>query len=167
MRYKVAPEPADEDLLYGAQEALPLVPGSVEDCCTRVRDRTVVSSRDIARKWITFLQALALAVETDRGFYRVREIPDRAVLRENFLNHVFGTREIRDTLQAANEPLAPRAVFEGIRGIVPHWERDREPAWETEWEQRIETLLAWGVVFGAFEERDGTYTTSDVPLGDC
>lgn len=161
MRYKVAPEPADEDLLFGTHEALPLVPGSVEDCCTRVRDRTAVPSRENAREWITFLQALGFAAETDRGFYRVREVPDRTTLRENFLNRVFGAREIRDTLRAAGEPLAPPDVFEQIREIVPRWERDREPAWETEWQDRVETLLAWGVVVGIFEERDGAYTVSE------
>jgi hypothetical protein len=161
MRYKVAPEPAEEDLLFGAHEALPLVPGSVEDCCTRVRDRTAVPSREDAREWITFLQALGLVVETDRGFYRVRETPERGVLRENFLKQVFGAREISDTLHTAGEPLAPRDVFEGIREIVPRWERDREPAWETEWAGRVATLLAWGVVLGVFEERDGAYTASD------
>jgi len=161
MRYKVAPEPADEDLLFGTHEALPLVPGSVEDCCTRVRDRTAVPSRENAREWITFLQALGLVAETDRGFYRVRDPPDRATLRDNFLNRVFGTREMYDTLRTADEPLAPPAAFEQIREIVPRWERDREPAWETEWQDRVETLFAWGVVVGVFAEQDGAYTVSE------
>ncbi len=165
MRYKVAPGPATEDLLFETHEALPLVPGSVEDCCTRVRDRTAVASRESAREWITFLQALGLVAETDRGFYRVREAPERATLRENFLGHVFGAREIRETLRAAGRPLAPGEVFERVRGVVPRWERDREPAWEAEWEHRVEVLLAWGVVVGAFEERDGAYTAGGSAAG--
>lgn len=161
MRYKVAPEPADEDLLFGAQEALPLVPGSVEDCCTRVRDRTAVQSRETAREWITFLQALGLVVETTRGFHRVRDPPNRTTLRENFLAHVFGAREIHDGLRAAEEPLTPRDIFEQIREAVPRWERDREPAWETEWHHRVETLLSWGVVLGVFTEQNTAYTVSE------
>ena len=158
MRYKVAPEPVEEDLLFAAHEALPLVPGSVENCCARVRDRTAVPSREDAREWVTFLQALGLVTETDRGFYRVRETPDRETLRENFLGRVFAAREIRDALAGVDEPLAPAAVFGRARKIVPRWERDREPAWESEWEHRVGTLLAWGVVLGLFEERDGAYT---------
>ncbi|PSQ32516.1 hypothetical protein BRD09_03480 [Halobacteriales archaeon SW_10_68_16] len=118
MRYKVVPEPADWDLLVAARDALPLVPGSVEDCCTRVRDRSEVPSREDAR-------------------------------------------EIRDVLAAADRPLGPETVFERVRAVVPRWERDRDPGWEATWEDRVATLLAWGVVFGVFEQREGAYTLAD------
>jgi len=158
MRYKVVPGPVDADLLFAARDALPLVPGSVEDCCTRVRDRTDVPSREDAREWLTFLQALGLAAGTDRGFHRVREDPDRDPLGEAFLANVFGAREVRDALAAADGPLAPGAVFERVRDIVPRWERDRDPGWESGWRGRVGRLLAWGVVFGVFEEHDEGYT---------
>jgi hypothetical protein len=161
MRYKVVPEPADWDLLVAARDALPLVPGSVEDCCTRVRDRSGVPSREDAREWITFLQALGLAVETDRGFHRVREDPDPDTLGDPFLAQVFAAREIRDVLAAADRPLGPETVFERVRAVVPRWERDRDPGWEATWEDRVATLLAWGVVFGVFEQREGAYTLAD------
>ncbi len=161
MRYKVVPQPADWNLLLSARDALPLVPGSIEDCCTRVRDRTAVPSREDARGWITFLQALGLAVETDRGFHRVREDPDPDTLGDPFLAHVFAAREIRDVLAAADRPLSPEVVFERVHEMVPRWERDRDPAWESAWEGRVAALLAWGVVFGVFEEWDGAYTLAD------
>ena len=158
MRYKIVPGPADADLLFAARDALPLVPGSVEDCCTRVRDRTDVPSREDAREWLTFLQALGLATETDRGFYRVREKPDRDALHEAFLGNVFYAREVSDALAAGDRPVPPEEAFELVRDTVPRWERDRDPGWESEWRRRVELLLEWGVVLGAFEKRDGAYT---------
>ncbi|MEF8784221.1 MAG: hypothetical protein V5A39_03755 [Haloarculaceae archaeon] len=157
MRYKVVPEPVSYDLLLAARDALPLVPGSVEDCCGRIRDRTEIPSRDAAREWLTFLQALGLAAETDRGFYRGREEPDRDTLAEQFLDGVFGAHEIRDALAAADGPLAAREVFGRVRETIPHWERDRRPDWESEWTGRIERLLDWGVVFEILERREGGY----------
>ncbi len=156
-RYKVAPGPVGEDRLYAARDALPLVPGSVEDCCTRLRDRTDLPSRDDAREWLTFLQALGLAAETDRGFYRVRGNPDREALADALLTNVFAVREIRDTLAAAERPLRTRAVFREIRETVPQWERNREPAWESVWQGRVERLLEWGVVFGLVDSREDGY----------
>lgn len=157
MRYKIVVEPVSYDLLLAARDALPLVPGSVEDCCGRIRDRTTIPSRDAAREWLTFLQALGLAAETDRGFYRVREDPEEEALAEAFLDGVFGAREIRDALGGANGPLTASEVFDRIREIVPRWERDRRQDWESEWAARIERLLEWGVVFGIFERREGGY----------
>ena len=153
MRYKVVPEPVSYDLLLAARDALPLVPGSVEDCCGRIRDRTEIPSRDAAREWLTFLQALGLTAETDRGFYRVRTEPDA----EAFLDGVFGVREIHDALERSDGPLTASEVFEHVREIVPRWERDRRPDWEAEWAGRIERLLEWGVVFGVVERREGGY----------
>ena len=158
MRYKVVPDPVDPDLLVATRKSLPLVPGSVEDCCTRVRDRTDVPSREDAREWLTFLQALGLAAETDRGFHRVREEPDRDALREAFLGNVFGAREVRDALAAGDRPVPPDEAFELVRDTVPGWERDRDPGWESEWRRRVGLLLEWGVVLGAFEEHNGEHT---------
>jgi hypothetical protein len=157
-RYKIVPEPADEELLVAARGALPLVPGSVEDCCTRVRNRTEVTSRDAAREWLTFLQALDLAAETPRGFHRTHRDPDRGDLGDAFLETVFGAREIHDALATAEEPLRPGAAFERVRGIVPRWERDRRADWESEWQRRVTVLLEWGVVLGVVAERNGRYT---------
>jgi hypothetical protein len=157
VRYKIVPEPVDPDLLEAVRGAVPLVPGSVEDCCTRIRDRTALPSREEAREWLTFCQALGLVAETDRGYYRIRDDPDPATLRERFRESVFGAREIHEALVAAGEPLDAAAVFESVRGAVPRWERDRRVDWETEWRDRVRVLLEWGVAFGQVERADGGY----------
>jgi hypothetical protein len=157
MRYKVVPSPASHDLLVAVHGALPLVPGSVEDCCVRIRDGTAVGSRDAAREWLTFLQALGLAAETGRGFHRVRGDVDRATLADAYLAGVFPARELRDALAAAGRPLSAAALFERVREAVPRWERDRDPDWEREWRRRVGLALEWGVAFGVFESRDGGY----------
>lgn len=154
MRYKIVPEPRGVDLLLSARDAVPLVPGSVEDCCTRIRDRTGIESRDAAREWLTFCQALGLVEETDRGYRRIRGEPDRDVLGQAFRDHVFGAEEVLQAL-GTEEPRDVRAVFARVRGTVPRWERDRYPDWEDEWHDRIRRLLEWGVAFGRVEYVDG------------
>jgi hypothetical protein len=160
MRYKIVPAPASYDLLVAARDAVPLVPGSLEDCCARIRDRTEVGSRDAAREWLTFLQALGLAAETTRGFHRVRDGPDRESLADAYLDSVFGAREARDALAGAGRPLTAGEVFDRIRDTVPRWERDRRADWTAEWRRRTERLLDWGVVFGLAAVRTDGYAVA-------
>lgn len=153
MRYKVIPPAAGPDALFAVRDALPLVPGSVEDCCTRIRDRTAVPSRDRAREWLAFCQALGLAAETERGYHRVRE--DRGVdeLGERLLVNVFPARELRDALADADGPLDADEAFEHLRDHVPRWERNRS----ADWRERVERLLRWGVHFDVFRESGDGY----------
>lgn len=169
MRYKVVPRPIDPDAagprdrdadgsarldaVEAVHEALPLVPDSVEDCCVRVVDRTGVPSRDVAREWITFLEALELAEETPRGYRRRRTEPDPTALADAFERRVFGARELLEAL-AQTGSLTAEAAFEHFRAAVPEWERDRHPDWEAEWRERTRRLLAWSEAFGLVE-RDG------------
>ncbi|MFB6295759.1 MAG: hypothetical protein ABEH66_02835 [Halobacteriales archaeon] len=153
MRYKIVPEPRDLDELRAIKDAVPLVPGTAEDCCSRIVTRAPVAGRDAAREWLTFLQALGLVADSDRGFHRTRDGPDRAALRERFLDGVFGAREVRHVL-AEESPAAPDAVFASLREAIPGWERHRRADWEAEWRERTARLLDWGVVLGAFEETD-------------
>ena len=160
MRYKTIPEPVGRDGLFAARDALPLVPGSVEDCCTRIRDRTDTPSRDEARELLTFLQALGLAAETDRGFHRVREEPTDADLRSAFVENVFGAAEIVEALSAADEPLTPDDGLDAIRDDVPRWERDKHADWESEWHERVARLLSWAETFGLADAVDGGYVAA-------
>lgn len=156
MRIKVVPDPADRALLTDVAEALPLVPGSVEDCCTRIRDRTSVPSRDAAREWLTFAQALGLAAETDRGFHRVRDPPGDDALATAFPENVFPVEEVLAALADADGPLETVDVFEAVRDVVPRWERSRHADWESEWQDRVALVLDWCVAFGLAERvRDG------------
>jgi hypothetical protein len=157
MRYKVVPAPADRALLSEVHGALPLVPGSVEDCCTRIRDRTTVPSRDEAREWLTFAEALGLAVDTDRGYHRVRDPPGDEELASTFVENVFPVEEVLDALADASEPLDAAGVFARVRDDVPKWERDRYADWEDEWTDRITVVLDWCVAFGLAECVDGRY----------
>lgn len=157
MRYKVVPEPPDRALAFEVAEALPLVPDSVEDCCTRIRDRTAVPSRDAAREWLTFIQALGLAVKTSRGFHRPREFPNDDAIADAFEANVFGVDELVAVCEDADEPLTVDTAFRAIEGNIPRWERDRYGDWESEWRERVDRLLQWGVELGVFEETAGGY----------
>jgi len=155
MRYKIVPPVRSVAFLREAAETLPLVPGSVEDCCSRVRDGTAVTSRDEARAYLTFMQALGLVAETDRGFHRVREQPDDAALSEAFRDRVFGAREVLAAV--ADEALTADEAFAVLGEKIPRWERDRHEDWEAEWRERTERLLEWGVEFGPVVVDDGQY----------
>jgi hypothetical protein len=161
MRYKVVPEPRGVEFLLEVRDALPLVPGSVEDCCTRIRDRTGVPSRDRARAWLTFARALGLAAETPRGYHRVRGDVSQADLAAAFRERVFGARELLDALAAADAPVPAADAFDSIRGVVPRWERSRHADWEAEWRERTRNLLEWAVAFGLAASVEGGYVRTD------
>ena len=155
MRYKVVPAVRDVAFLRSVAGTLPLVPGSVEDCCTRIRDGTAVPSRDDARTWLTFVQALGLAAETARGYHRVRDEPSPEEMATAFRENVFGAREALEALADGSAPATE--VFEAVRPVVPAWERNRHADWEAAWQTRVERLLGWAVVFDLVTETDGRY----------
>ncbi|MFB6074812.1 MAG: hypothetical protein ABEJ89_07350 [Haloarculaceae archaeon] len=152
MRYKVVPEARSVAFLREARAAVPLVPGTVEDCCARIRDRTAVQSRDEARAYLTLLEALDLVAADERGYYRTRETHDDAALAAAFRERVFGARELLAAM--ADGPLTPPAAFERLRESIPRWERHHHTDWEAEWRERTRRLLDWLVAFG-LAERDG------------
>lgn len=157
MRYKVVPEPRDVSFLRAAHEALPLVPGSVDDCCTRIRNRTDVPSRDAAREWLTFLQALGLAAETERGYHRVREPPGDDELAAAFVENVFLVRELVDRVRRADQPTSTPEAFGIVRDEIPRWERERYADWEREWRDRVRKLLEWSRTFGLVSKDGAQY----------
>lgn len=156
MRYKVVPEPVDFETLRGVHDAVPLVPERVDDCCDRIVERTAVPSRDAAREWITFLQALGLVEETPRGFKRLRTDPGREDLADAFAERVFGASELLDALEASGS-LDAAAAFDHVRPVVPRWERDRHTDWESEWCERTSRLLEWARILGHVEREDSRY----------
>lgn len=156
MRYKVVPEPIERETLHQARDALPLVPGAVEDCCVRIRDGTPLHSRDAARELLTFLQALGLAAESERGFYRVRGDITDDQLQTTFIDNVFGARELIEALETGG-PLTATEGLDVLRPEIPQWERARYPDWESEWGQRAGWLLEWATVFDLAETVDGGY----------
>lgn len=159
MRYKVVPAPRSVAFLRDVRAALPLVPGSVEDCCTRIRDRTDLQSRDRAREYLTFAQALGLAAEGERGFHRTREEPTDGELADRFRENVFGAREALDALD--DGPKTAAECFDVIRDVVPRWERDRHTDWEAQWRDVTRRLLEWGVAFGLLDRTGDEYRLAE------
>lgn len=179
-RFKPVP-PAPDDLaaVAAAREAVPLVPGTEADCCGRIQSALGLPARDDARTWLTFLRALGLVRETDAGFVRVREgdagdgdagpasdgdvgaASDGDALAAAFRERVFGAREVLAALDDADGPLSADEAFEHVRGMVPEWERRRDPAgWEDRWRERVRRLLAWAALLGLAERADGGYRAS-------
>jgi hypothetical protein len=156
VKLKAVPEPRDKEFLETAQRALPLVPGSEDDCCARLLDRTDLAAREAAREWITFLRALGLAEATDSGYRRLRRDPSREELATSFREGVFGAEAVLDSFPD-DGTLDGAEVFERFRPHVPNWERHRRPDWEDHWRERVRRLLDWAVTFGLAERVDGAY----------
>lgn len=158
MRLKPLPEPpASLDAVADAQSAVPLVPGSENDCCARLMRREGFPSRDVARTWLTFLRALELAEETGSGFRRTDREPTPENVRESFRTRVFGARETIDALETATAPLCADETFERLRDSVPGWERERRNTWVDHWRARTERLLDWLVLLDLAYRTDGSY----------
>ena len=159
MRYKIVPPVRDVAFLEAVRDALPRVPNSVEDCCSRIRDRTDVPSRDLAREYLTFAEALGLAAETDGAYYQAQD-SGRDDLAARFENHVFGASEVLDSLDET-EGKDLDTVFAEIEPLVPRWERHKDTDWKATWRERTERLCEWAVVFGLAEHTDGGYRATN------
>ncbi|MFC7154560.1 hypothetical protein ACFQPA_03705 [Halomarina halobia] len=157
MKFKVVPEPRPPSFARDAARALPLVPGTEDDCCARLMADAGLPSRDVAKEWITFLRALGLAAESDGGYYRTRADPTDADLARAFRERVHTADDVLATLEAAEEPISPEAAYERVRGDVPQWERSRRTDWERVWRERVRRILEWAVAFDLAErvEREG------------
>ncbi|MBV0924854.1 hypothetical protein KTS45_11660 [Halomicroarcula limicola] len=147
MRYKVAPPTRSLDFLRDARAAIPLVPDDEADCCRAIQRATDVADRETAREYLTFLRALGLVAESERGYHRTRTEPDRSALATAFREHVFAAAELLDALDN-DGPLTEAEAFERVRDAVPRWERERQTGWEDVWRTRVGHLLGWAEVFG-------------------
>jgi len=163
MQFKLVPPVPDSlDDLDVARRAVPLVPASEDDCTERLLRRLDLPSRDVARTWLTFLRALGLAAETDRGFRRteVEPTPDR--LRRRLLDRVFLARPVRDAVAAADAPMAAAAAFDAVRDRVPPWERHKNPrTWESVWRDRVADLLGWLALVDVVDRREAGYVADE------
>lgn len=158
MKFKLVPEPPSTlDFVADAQRAVPLVPGSEDDCCARLMRRLDFESRDVARTWLTFLRAVELADETDDGsFVRRRTDPTEAHLRDAFHRRVYGASDVVALLD--DDPKTVAEVFEGFEDRVPVWEHHRAAEnWRDVWTERVGRLLDWAVLLGFAVRRDGGY----------
>ncbi|MEF8843119.1 MAG: hypothetical protein V5A62_16090 [Haloarculaceae archaeon] len=157
MKYKIVPPAPDSvGTLETARRAVPLVPRSEEDCCARVMDRAGVPARNEAKRWLTFMRALGLVAEAERGYHRTREPLETDRLTAAFRERIYGVEELLDALDA-EEPVSVGGAFEWIADAVPAWERARHADWERVWHGRVGRLLEWAVLFGLAERADGGY----------
>lgn len=162
MRLKPLPEPPTSlEAVAAAQRAIPLVPGSENDCCARLMRRRQFQSRDVARTWLTFLRALELAEETESGFKRTNREPTLENVRESFLDRVFGAEETLAALQSRADPLPADEAFAALRPMVPGWERHKQRGWEAVWAERVGDMLGWLVLLGLAERTETGYSATD------
>jgi hypothetical protein len=158
VKFKLLPEPPESlEFVAEAQRAVPLVPGSEDDCCARLMRRVDVPARDVSRTWLTFLRALELARETDSGFVRERTDPTPEHLRDAFRRRVYGAREVLASLDT-DEPRTVEGIFTEFEERVPVWETHRAAEdWRDVWRERVEHMLEWAVLLDLVEERDQGY----------
>ena len=162
MRLKPLPgPPAELEAVTDAQSAVPLVPGSENDCCARLMRREGYESRDVAREWLTFLRALELAAETDSGCKRTAREPTPDNLRTSFRERVFGAQEVLDVLRDAEGSLTADEVFDRFRETVPGWERHRRSSWVDHWGERTGRLLDWLVLLELAERAEDGYVARE------
>jgi len=158
MQFKPVPSPPDSlEFVEEARATVPLVPKSEHDCCGRLMERTSVDLRGDAETWLTFLRALELVDEYERGYARTRTEFDRDAIAGAFEERVFAADVVLDALRASDEPLSVDAVFDRIEDVVPRWERDRHPDWRDVWRNRVVDLLEWAVLLDLAERSDGGY----------
>jgi len=158
VRLKPVPDPPTAlDDLRELQRAVPLVPGSTDDCCARLRDRCDLPDRQTANDWLAFLRALGLVRETSRGFVRSDAEPTPELVREGLREGVLLVPEALSALRAATpaDPLTPDALFEATRESVPRHDRARDPEWEATWRDRSARLLVWLALVDLAERVDG------------
>ncbi|MFW5918493.1 MAG: hypothetical protein ACOCR0_03315 [Haloferacaceae archaeon] len=164
MQFKlIPPAPADLETVERAQRAVPLVPGSENDCCARLQSRLDLPSRDVARTWLTFLRALELAEETPSGFTRRRVDPTPEHLRDAFLRRVYGADHLLIALREGTEPMDVQTAYEQFRHRVPTWETYKQPDWEDVWRERVGVILEWFVLLDLAERTDEGYVPTERP----
>ena len=157
MQFKLVPE-APDSLAYveTVQQAVPLVPGTEDDCCARIMRRTDIGPRDEARTWLTFLRAIELAQEGSAGYHRVRTDPDPAAMREAFQERVYGVDRVLELLD--DEPQTADEVFEDFREDIPEYERNKHHTRLRDvWGERVRRILEWGVLFDLLERTPDGY----------
>ncbi|WP_435144585.1 hypothetical protein [Halobaculum sp. P14] len=162
MKFKLVPEPPETAaFVRDVQAAVPLVPGSEDDCCARLMRRCGFESRDVARTWLTFLRAVDLAEETDSGFRRRRVDSDADHLRAALLAGVYGADELAAALLAADDPLTAADAFDRFADRVPEWERHRRDDWVAVWRDRVARLLGWFALLDLADRTDDGYVATD------
>lgn len=163
MRFKHVPAAPDTvDRVFEARRAVPLVPNSQDDCCTRLMERVGFPERDEAAKWLTFLRALGLVAEHETGYARTREDVDPEALADRFLDGIYLGEAVHETVAQSETPRTADEVFDAVNDRVPQYERHKYPqTWQEVWGDVVARELDWLVVLGRLSKTDdGRYTTA-------
>ncbi|WP_323675629.1 hypothetical protein [Halorubellus sp. PRR65] len=157
MRFKHVPRaPTSVERVFECRRAVPLVPDTQDDCCARLMERVGFPDRDEAAKWLTFLRALGLVAEHERGYARTREDVTADALADRFLDGVYLAPAVREAVASADEPLSADAVFESVAEGVPQYERNKYPTnWREVWGDTVGRELDWLALLGELEATDG------------
>jgi len=144
MRVKAVPTPPESlETVEAAQRAIPLVPGTEDDCCARIMGRIDLGARDEARVWLTFLRGLGLVREGPNGYVRTRSSVD---LPSAFQEGIYGAAELIELLDEADDPLSVSTAT--ARFDIPEWEQRRYQDPEAVWRERVRSILEWLVLLG-------------------
>lgn len=153
MRVKAVPEPPESlETVEAARRAVPLVPGTEDDCCARIMDRIDLGARDEARVWLTFLRGLDLVREGPNGFVRTRASID---LSSSFQEGIYGAAELIEFLDDTEKPVSEATAMAQVR--IPEWERRRYQDPESAWRKRVRSILEWLVLLGEARRTDDGY----------
>lgn len=157
VRYTLVPPARGPAVLDSVSRSVPDGPEAVDDCCAHICEQTTVQSRDRAREWLVFLQALGRVAESEEGFFRTEKAVDAERLAAPFETNIFGVSEVGTVLTDAAEPLDCETITERldetVRERITHTTDESEQVSEY-----VERLLSWGVLFGSFTRSDGGYT---------
>jgi hypothetical protein len=156
MRFKHVPRAPDSvERVFESRQAVPLVPDTQDDCCTRLMERVGFPERDEAAKWLTFLRALGLVAEHERGHARTREDVDVDALANRFLDGVYLAPAVREAVANADEPVSADAVFDAVADDVPQYERNKYPTnWREVWGETVARELDWLALLSELEATD-------------
>lgn len=161
MRFKPVPEPpATVEAVAAAQQAVPLIPAGESACLSRLierTDETIISDRDKAQQWLTFLRALGLVDQTPSGYRRHRTKPTASELVDRLLDGVYGARELYAVLAAADTPLSLEDLIDQETVDLPTWERHHHTNHEQVRRERQQRLVDWFVLCGAAERTSDGY----------
>jgi hypothetical protein len=122
-------------------------------------ERVGFPERDEAAKWLTFLRALGVVAEHERGYARTREDVDANGLVNRFLDGVYLAPAVRDAVANADEPVSADAVFDAVASEVPQYERNKYPdSWREVWGDTVARELDWLALLGELDAtEDGRY----------
>ena len=158
MRFKWVPEPPDSlGELDDARRAIPLVPASEADCVSRLVDRTAwIDDRGTANEWLTFLRAVGLVEQVSGGYRRHHQELTADTLLNRLCDGVYGARELRDALAAADKPLSTDALVDRAAAL-PTWERHHQTDHKRVHRRRQRRLADWFVLCGTAEKTPTGY----------